>query len=127
MVKDNTKMGLKNKNYKTIDISQQGQTSPQISIGGQQSFYDLKKKDSLSLNLDFLKNRVRVPSRQRGEQEPMKKPESRENSKESREGGAHQKNFDIFLGGRFTGPRELDYNSMQKLCQLSTNTSISVR
>lgn len=34
MVKDNTRMGLKNKNYKTIDISQQGQTSPQISIGG---------------------------------------------------------------------------------------------
>jgi hypothetical protein len=69
------------------------------------------------LNLDFLKNRVRVPSRSRGEQEPYKKPESRENSKEilSRGGGAHEKSFDIFIGGRNMGPRELDYNSMQKL------------
>jgi|TARA_B110000285_G_scaffold172903_1_gene193683 hypothetical protein len=68
------------------------------------------------LNLDFLKNRARVPSRSRGEQEAYKKPESRENSKESKGGGAHEKSFDIFVGGRNVGPRELDYNSMQKLC-----------
>jgi hypothetical protein len=69
-------------------------------------FNDQKRKDTINLKMDVLKARL--------EEQKLKTeaPNTERSPSTHRSGGPHGKTFDIFVGGRYLGPRTLDYNTI---------------
>ena len=78
-------------------------------------FNDAKKKDPMPGNFDKIKTTFReskaLPT------DGTATPGKGHSGDNSARGGAHDRTFDIFAGGRSTGARDRDYYSMQKMVQ----------